>query len=91
MQYKDGTMKNPTTAHGLQRAHVPFYHSENLCELSCSTERILPMKNADFERCADFLARMIEKYGGELDLSKTGDEDNAAVEGEKKPFTAGEM
>ena len=49
------------------------------------------MKNADFERCADFLARMIEKYGGELDLSKTGDEDNAAVEGEKKPSAAGEI
>lgn len=29
------------------------------------------MGNADFERCADFLARMIEKYGGELDLPKT--------------------
>ena len=29
------------------------------------------MVNADFERCTDFLARMIEKYGGELDLPKT--------------------
>ena len=29
------------------------------------------MVNADFERCTDFLARMIEKYGGELDLAKT--------------------
>ena len=29
------------------------------------------MVNADFERCTDFLARMIEKYGGELDLLKT--------------------
>lgn len=28
------------------------------------------MTDANFERCADFLARMIEKYGGELDLPK---------------------
>ena len=28
------------------------------------------MTNLNFERCADFLARMIEKYGGELDLSE---------------------
>ena len=33
------------------------------------------MVNADFERCTDFLARMIEKYGGELDLPKTEEND----------------
>ena len=33
------------------------------------------MVNADFERCTDFLARMIEKYGGELDLAKTEEND----------------
>ena len=32
------------------------------------------MVNADFERCTDFLARMIEKYG-ELDLPKTEEND----------------
>ena len=30
-------------------------------------------KNANFERCADFLARMIEKYGDEVNLPKTVD------------------
>ena len=29
------------------------------------------MRNPEFERCADFLSRMIEKYGSELDFSKT--------------------
>lgn len=33
------------------------------------------MVNADFERCTDFLARMLEKYGGELDLPKTEEND----------------
>ncbi len=33
------------------------------------------MVNADFERCTDFLARMIEKYGGELELPKTEEND----------------
>ena len=28
------------------------------------------MVNADFERCTDFLARMIEKYGGGWTLQK---------------------
>ena len=28
------------------------------------------MQNAEFERCADFLARMIEKYGDEVQLPK---------------------
>ena len=37
------------------------------------------MVNADFGRCTDFLARMIEKYGGELDLPKT--EENIGVQG----------
>lgn len=27
------------------------------------------MLNAEFDRCVDFLARMIEKYGNEVDLS----------------------
>ena len=29
------------------------------------------MKCAEFERCVDFLARMIEKYGDEVNLPKT--------------------
>lgn len=37
-------------------------------------------KNAEFERCADFLARMIEKYGNEIDLPKTAERtDNEKV------------
>ena len=32
--------------------------------------------NAEFERCADFLARMIEKYGDELSLPQTANEQN---------------
>ncbi len=28
------------------------------------------IQNAEFDRCVDFLARMIEKYGGELGLTK---------------------
>lgn len=35
------------------------------------------MTDANFERCADFLARMIEKYGGELDLPKLEVQTNA--------------
>lgn len=31
------------------------------------------MKCAEFERCVDFLARMIEKYGDEVNLPKTAD------------------
>ena len=31
------------------------------------------IKNAEFERCADFLARMIEKYGNEVDLPETAE------------------
>ena len=30
-------------------------------------------KNAEFERCADFLARMIEKYGDQVILPKTAE------------------
>ncbi|MBM6665718.1 hypothetical protein [Flavonifractor plautii] len=37
------------------------------------------MVNADFERCTDFLARMIEKYGGELDLPKTEENEKNAI------------
>ena len=37
------------------------------------------MVNADFERCTDFLARMIEKYGGELDLPKTEENDKNVI------------
>ena len=37
------------------------------------------MVNADFERCTDFLARMIEKYGGELDLPKTEENDRPTL------------
>lgn len=32
------------------------------------------VKNAEFERCADFLVRMIEKYGNEIALPKTADD-----------------
>ena len=38
------------------------------------------MSNADFERCADFLARMIEKYGSELDLPKPEEREKPAAE-----------
>lgn len=35
------------------------------------------MKNSvEFERCADFLARMIEKYGNEVELPNTTQTDN---------------
>lgn len=37
------------------------------------------MVNTDFERCTDFLARMIEKYGGELDLPKTEENDKNVI------------
>ena len=30
-------------------------------------------KCAEFERCVDFFARMIEKYGDEVNLPKTAD------------------
>ena len=30
------------------------------------------MANADFERLTDFLSRMIEKYGAEIDLPNEG-------------------
>lgn len=32
------------------------------------------MQNAEFERCADFLARMIEKYGDEVQLPKEAED-----------------
>lgn len=35
------------------------------------------VKNAAFDRCADFLARMIIKYGNVVDLPKTADGQNA--------------
>ena len=36
------------------------------------------MKNSvEFERCADFLARMIEKYGNEVCLPNTTEDKNA--------------
>lgn len=36
------------------------------------------MKNSvEFERCADFLARMIEKYGNEICLPNTTEDKNA--------------
>ena len=38
------------------------------------------MRNADFERCADFLIRMIEKYGSKLDLPKA---DSTSIAGEE--------
>ena len=36
-------------------------------------------KNAEFERCADFLARMIEKYGDQVILPKTAEKTNNAI------------
>lgn len=32
-------------------------------------------KNAEFERCVNFLARMIEKYGNEIALPNEADTD----------------
>lgn len=37
------------------------------------------MKCAEFERCVDFLARMIEKYGDEVNLPKTADENTCEI------------
>jgi|GEM_PF-176721 len=42
------------------------------------------IKNAEFERCADFLARMIEKYGNEVILPKTADMNNICGDNNKK-------
>ena len=37
------------------------------------------MKCAEFERCVDFLARMIEKYGDEVNQPKTADENTCEI------------
>ena len=47
------------------------------------------MRNADFERCADFLARMIEKYGNELNLPKAENKDSIIVASQDNVPTAG--
>ena len=44
-----------------------------------AANRLSSELNADFERCTDFLARMIEKYGGELDLPKTEENEKNAI------------
>lgn len=40
-------------------------------------------KNAEFERFADFLARMIEKYGDEVNLEMTANKLDACTMNEK--------
>lgn len=40
-------------------------------------------KNAEFERFADFLARMIEKYGNEVNLEMTANKLDACIMNEK--------
>lgn len=40
-------------------------------------------KNAEFERFADFLARMIEKYGDEVNLEMTASKLDACTTNEK--------
>ena len=42
------------------------------------------MQNAEFERCADFLARMIEKYGNEVQLPKKADNISKSNRTDKK-------
>lgn len=37
------------------------------------------MKCAEFERCVDFLARMIEKYGDGVNLPKTADKKTCEI------------
>ena len=50
-----------------------FQLSSNQCEAY-----ILMEQNIAFERCVDFLARMIEKYGQELLDEINADEDGGA-------------
>lgn len=45
------------------------------------------MKNAEFERCIDFLVRMIEKYGNEIALPNTADMNKKIYEENTTPIS----
>lgn len=64
---------------------TPFRGNDTSLKIN-NRKKVSHSESKEFERCVDFMARMIEKYGSEIELPKTNEREKEKIDAPKQPI-----